>query len=260
MVRVKEAIILAGGLGTRLLANGISRPKPLVRIKGIPLILYPVLTLKSVGIRKFTIVASRSTFTPLKRLLKEIDASFEFILNPHVERENGYSFTLAIKRIESEAFLLSMSDHLYTRSIPRKLIETSRTMRKWHILIAGDRRPGYIDVDEATKILADEEGSVKAIGKGLEYFTHIDTGVFLVRKSVEEITDLLEKTKYTIKFSDIITKAIDLGYRVKVVDVTGYPWTEIDTVEDLVDAHYGRRSIVTDVVSSEIGEIAWIPE
>jgi glucose-1-phosphate cytidylyltransferase len=54
--KIKTAIILAGGRGTRLSEQTHKIPKPLVKLNGIPLIVYIINKLKRDGINKFYIL------------------------------------------------------------------------------------------------------------------------------------------------------------------------------------------------------------
>ena len=53
-----------------------------------------------------------------------------------------------------------------------------------------------------------------------------------------------------MKLSDIINEAIARGLKVVVADITGLPWTEVDTVEDYLAINEGwKRSMLGEVMS-----------
>jgi len=259
--KVREAVILAAGLGTRLRTITNNVPKFLLRIKGKPLITYPMHSLMKIGIKRFIIVVSKGWGNEVSNVIsKSIGhyADLEIVENPEVERENGYSLILGSRYVNDEYFILSMSDHIYVPQIPYKLIELSSRLTNEVIMAVGaDRDPKYVDVSEATKIDVDDDGYVRSIGKSIANYKYVDVGVFLVSRRIKDLEHQLLKS-YTIRVSDIVNMFVKLGYKVLAVDVTGYPWTEVDTPRDLDELINGYRSVVLDYVrrSIEVG-ISW---
>lgn len=76
-----QALLLAGGQGTRLQASGVSVPKPLVRVAGRTLLDWSLATLSSLGVSDVRILCN-------KRWLPEIRSEFE--------RERESTETLAV--------------------------------------------------------------------------------------------------------------------------------------------------------------------
>lgn len=250
MSSINEAVILAAGFSSRLsnILNG--RSKAILSIRDIPLILYPTYSLYVNGIKKFCYVVNRWNKADIASILSKFHVSdFCIITNDYPEKGNGYSFLLSKKCVRGEYFILSMVDHIYHPNIVKKLTYWIRG--KYDLIIGGDSDPKYIEVSEATKILYDGNRIVK-IGKNLDDFTHIDIGLFVIRKR------LLEELKFRrvkkLEFSNIIKKVSDLGYRVKVVDIKGDYWTEVDTGEDLYEINFGIRSEVVEAVQKVLYE------
>ena len=248
---ISEAVVLAGGVGTRLREYTKDKPKWMVKIFDRPLIFYPVKTLKSVGVRKFVVVVSEKWRDEMEVYLKSLNIEFITVPNDAVEKENGYSFFLSKNYVSSEYFFLTMSDHIYSVEMVKALLK--HNAGKDDVLICGDSDPRYINVAEATKILTDQEKRVLIIGKGLDNFTHIDTGLVLVRQKLFDVAEMLNSEKEAFSFSDIINRAIKLNYAIRVVDVAGGMWTEIDTVQDLMEAFEGKRRNVVEIVLKELG-------
>ncbi len=251
---IKEAVILAAGLSTRLRWISPTTPKFALRFGSCRLIEFPIRALAGLGVERFVIVSSSAFLKHVEEIVESLCSEgleFEIVVNRHPERGNGYSFLLSSEAVTSSKFILSMCDHVYTPRLVKEAVEKFEC-READVVLAGDGFPRYVNVWEATKVLADGDKMVK-IGKDLEKFTHVDTGVFVVREDVFELRRELEKFEGELQLSRVIQSAIDHGYGAYVANVSAMLWTEIDTVEDLIDALRGRRLEVLKLVGREVG-------
>ncbi|HDD63768.1 MAG: hypothetical protein DRJ32_06450 [Thermoprotei archaeon] len=249
-----DAIVLAAGLSERFREAGYGF-KVVAPVDSIPLIVYPLVSLKASGISRIVIVANPENKHLLEEAIEEWfeDLNVRFIVNRDVSRENGYSLYLACRYVETDSFLVSMADHLYPHSIPRKLIEVGENM-KWDVIVAGDRNPLYIDISEATLINASDSRVLK-VGKGLKRWKYVDAGVFLMKKSILKILKNIVRERHVVKLSDVLNTAIEMRYSVLVADITGIPWTELDSLEDYRSILYGVRRKVVEEVVKEWGKL-----
>ncbi len=250
MKAVREAVILAAGEGSRLKPCLKDMPKFLLKILGKPLISYPLTTLINMGVEKIVVVVPKGWGKVLNQIVESFDAEFKVVENQHVERENGYSFLLSEKYVEEDLFFLSMCDHIYPTKLIRKLLKSIKKMSEAIMLVAGDKKPKYIDIHEATKIKCIKDKVIK-IGKRILDYNYIDSGVFLVKKTFYEVARELAKIKRVIKLSDIINYAIEKDKIIRVANITGTAWTEIDTPKDLKELLYGKRRKVLKKVMKE---------
>ncbi len=240
-MEIKEAVVLAAGLGTRF-RGYFNEPKIFLEIKNIPLFLYPILILKSIGVRKFNIVVNEYSYDKVEKVLRKVgDLEYCMVVNKEIWRENGYSFYLTRKCVSENVFYVTMSDHLYTPDIPLTLSKCYS--EGIDIVIGGDSCPKYIDVKEATKLLFTGEKLVE-ISKELAEYSHIDIGLFIVNKKIFNVAEKLAISKDIVKFSDILKKASQEGYSIKVCDIHGGLWTELDTIDDFKEVLEGKRSII----------------
>lgn len=244
-------MVLAAGIGSRI--AGIARgAKFALRVAGRPLIHYPVLSLASAGVERVIIVTRGAALSVLRKLLEELEGvvEIEYCVNNKWRRENGYSLYVASKCLKDREFYVSMSDHVYPSGVARRLLEAAVEHRDAVAIVAGDREPRYVDVDEATRILADGV-YVRSIGKRLEHWTHIDAGVFVMRREIFEVGRRLAVSRERFGISDLLNEAIGQGYRVVVADITGLPWAEVDTPEDYWSLAEGwKRELVGLVADS----------
>jgi NDP-sugar pyrophosphorylase family protein len=53
---IKQLVILAAGMGSRIRAGGAESPKPLVDVGGLPLLKRSILTANKAGIERFIVI------------------------------------------------------------------------------------------------------------------------------------------------------------------------------------------------------------
>ena len=80
----------------------------------------------------------------------------------------------------------------------------------------------------------DEAGFIARIGKGIEPWNAIDTGVFLFTPRIfAAISHLPRAGDEGCGISDAITWLIEKGHRMRACDVSGAFWMDVDTLGDL---------------------------
>ncbi|HZF94153.1 MAG TPA: NTP transferase domain-containing protein [Allosphingosinicella sp.] len=172
-----QCLIIAAGLGSRLRSRAAS--KPLAQVAGRPLIEHIVRRARAGGASRFVIVTGYSP-EPIEAFAAELAAreglEIETVRNEEWERPNGLSVLAAAPKLERR-FLLLMSDHLFDPEMLAGLIAADA---KAALTLGVDYRTDnpLIDLDDATKVAADEEGRIVRLGKTLEDYNCIDTGLF----------------------------------------------------------------------------------
>jgi 1L-myo-inositol 1-phosphate cytidylyltransferase len=224
MTIVSEAVVLMAGMGARL---GASAPKPLAQLLGRPLIAYTFDALVragikrvygSVGFQKHLVVAGAERLIP-----KDLDV--RFIENPDWRKQNGVSVLAAAEHMASP-FLLTMSDHLFDQTI---VDLTLRNAASDQLNLAVDRKvDSIVDLDDATKVETRGDRIV-AIGKQLERYDAIDTGLFVCPP---EIFDYLESAKSDgdCSLSDGVRAMAEDG-KARAIDIGDAWWQDVDTPE-----------------------------
>lgn len=253
MTAVKEAVILASGLGKRLRGATGGVPKCFHVIEGEPLIAYPIKAIKAAGVSRFDIVVSRACGKSCSDASVEVvekltcgSAGVCVAFNDKVEWGNAYSLMVARECVEGDRFIVSVCDSLYPPDAVLTLLE--RAPPEADIVVAGSRCFDYVEVDEATKIKLGEDGAVAEIGKGVRDFDLIDIGLFVMKSTVFSLIDKMPWGEREFSLFDLLMKGIEVGLDVRAVDLGYIPWTEIDTVDDLNELLRGKRSEVLKAV------------
>lgn len=223
-----KCLILAAGLGTRL--RGIAESKPLAPLGGKPLIEHVITRAAAGGAREFFVVTGYRA-DALEAFLGELSARHNLTITcvrcEDWERPNGHS-VLAGAAVLTEPFLLLMSDHLFDPEIARRLIEGGG--READVVLAVDRALNgpLLDVDDATKVQVGADGRIEAIGKTIDPYNAIDTGLFLATPALAQaIRDAVDAGGGG-SLSEGVQRLADAG-RAQTMDVGEASWIDVDS-------------------------------
>jgi len=237
-------LILCAGYGNRLQQTEHKVPKPMISLNGKTIIEHIIDNFIRNGIEKIVFVLGYKNpilMNYLEQLKKKYlenhkEISFFYKTNDNIERENGYSAFLGLQEIEKldigDKIVLSMGDHLYSEKFIEKLIKKNG---EWDIIVGADCF--YKDekiVDGSTTKLFCENNKVIAIGKDLDKFNKIDTGIFLVKKSVLKMAKEVERKGDNFGWTDIIKMTMKKNLIVTFSDFDNIPWFNINYKQDLV--------------------------
>ncbi|HYB21556.1 MAG TPA: phosphocholine cytidylyltransferase family protein [Thermodesulfobacteriota bacterium] len=175
---IRHGLIIAAGRGVRFGTATDSRPKPLIEVAGVSLLSRTLLTARQAGIDCFTVVTGYCGELLEAYLRQEPVTGIRVrcLLNEEWDRPNGLS-VLKAKDYLQVPFVLLMADHLFESQILKNLL--SAPLPSGHCRLAVDFHPEEIsDLADATKV-AVQDGRVTDIGKEIQNYNAIDTGIFL---------------------------------------------------------------------------------
>ena len=220
------------GTGSRLRGPVNSLAKPLIPIGGRPLISYAIEAFDKVGVKILHAVVGPNGDELAAAVAPLLPPRMQFhpISNSNWQKQNGISLLTAVGKVRAP-FFLAMGDHLFESSILDRLVAHANLDR---LNLAIDRKIDSIfDLDDAMKVRT-EENLIIAIGKKLENYNAIDTGIFLCP---EIIFDYLRRAR---KDDDC-----SLAYGVRLmaeegnalaIDIGDAWWQDVDTPEMLARA------------------------
>ena len=240
MSAVSEAVILIAGQGSRLRGADKNCLKPFVPVLGRPLLSYTIESVASAGISTVYFVvgyeSERVTAQAKQLIPPHINASF--ILNHEWPKQNGISLLRAAGQV-SAPFLLTMGDHVFDETIFDCLLDN---FEPDVLNVAIDRKlDSIVDLDDAMKLQM-RGNKVAAIGKNLQSYDAIDTGLFVCPS---DIFGYLEQAKSTNSLNDCsLANGIELMAahdKVRGIDIGSGRWHDIDTPRVLKHAEQDTR-------------------
>ncbi len=218
MRTVNECLILAAGNGSRIASVSGGVPKPLVRLRGIPLLEHVV------GYRADQI---RHWFA--ERALSGIYVTL--IENSEYHKANGVS-ALAAKAELHNPFLLLMSDHIFEPKTAKALAQ--QPLGDGEVILAVDHNVDRVfDLDDATKVKCEADHIVD-IGKDLARYDALDTGMFLCSP---DLFHRLESAKSdgNCSLSDGM-RQLAQEQKLRAFDIGDAHWHDVDSPEALAHA------------------------
>jgi 1L-myo-inositol 1-phosphate cytidylyltransferase len=227
---VTDAIVLAAGNGDRF-SDPQHRSKLLVPVGGVPLIVRTLRAAWAAGIRCAHVVLGYRAAEVHQAIVSEAPErlALSFIVNPRWQLENGISVLSARRALKGRRFALLMGDHVFDPTVLRRMRVAPLTAGV--SLLAVDRHiTDRRIVMEATKVRTDA-GRIVAIGKDLETFDAIDTGLFVCSDNLFDALDAACRTGDTT-LSGGIRRLSALGL-VHTSDIGDARWHDIDTADDL---------------------------
>jgi 1L-myo-inositol 1-phosphate cytidylyltransferase len=227
---VRQAIILAAGNGDRF-HGGSTHSKLLTPVAGTPLLVRILRSAWTAGITDAHVVIGYDANAVRALAVSGAPDGLHLHFHPNDDwhRENGVSVLAARSCLDRQPFALMMGDHLFEPGVLARLIRLGGDGPET-LLCVDTRSTEPAIAQEATKVRLDHE-RVTAIGKMLDPYDALDTGLFLCQPS---LFDALDEScaRGDSTLSGGIARLAARGL-VRGVDIGDAQWCDIDTVDDL---------------------------
>jgi choline kinase len=222
-----KCLIIAAGQGTRLRAMAPS--KPLAEVKGVALIEHVARAARAGGATGFVVVTGYEAdqvehFLP--GLADRVGVPVEPVRNPDWARPNGLSVLAAADRLEGE-FGLLMSDHLFDPAILAGAIAGRPAGAELVLAADYDIANPALDLDDATKLDVAPDGAIRRIGKAIEGYNAVDTGIFVATPALFEALRSSLAAGASGSLSEGVQRLADRGTAF-VTDIQGRWWCDVD--------------------------------
>jgi choline kinase len=231
-LKISDAVILMAGTGSRLRGSAETIAKPLIPIAGRPLISYAIESFDKAGVKTIHAVVGPNGDELAAAVAPLLPSHMEFrpIPNPNWQKQNGVSVLAAGGKVRTP-FFLAMGDHLFERSILDQLLVQADQTR---LNLAIDRKVASIfDLDDAMKVRT-AGNRIVGIGKKLEDYDAIDTGIFVCPESIFEYLRRVLK-EGDCSLADGVRLMAEEGNAL-AADIGDAWWQDVDTPEMLARA------------------------
>jgi choline kinase len=228
-----NCLIIAAGHGSRL--RDVSPSKPLTPVAGVPLIEHVVRAAAAGGARAFTVVTGHEA-DRLEAFLADLAARLALPIAPvriaDWDRPNGHSVLAGAAAIAGD-YLLAMSDHLFDPAIVRLLLAAPAAALT--LAVDRDLANPLLDMDDATKVALGADGAILRIGKNLERFDAIDTGLFRATPALAAAIEAALADGGAGSLSEGVQRLAARGDAM-TVEIEGARWLDVDDAVALAKA------------------------
>ncbi|EOH7341643.1 nucleotidyltransferase family protein [Campylobacter coli] len=182
-----QAIVLAGGLGTRLRSVVQDLPKPMAPINGKPFLAFVLEYLKKQGITEIILSVSYK-YELIQEYFK--DEFYGMKIHYNIEKEllgTGGAIKDALKLVKKEAYVLN-GDTLFNINLKKLILNSSKICIALKQMQNFDRY-GTVNIDNQGIVTSFEEKVFKKQGL-------INGGIYLLKKDIFDKFDLEKKFSF----------------------------------------------------------------
>lgn len=230
-----NAIILAAGLGSRLLPETKDIPKPLIKINGAPIIERQILYLKEIGIHEIFVVVGYNA--GLFEYLKD-KYGVALIYNPYYGIYNNFYSMYLCRDVFGDSFVIEGDSYPTRNFLPRHIDSSAyftgprkKIVGEWILQFSDDKVGKILITADSPPLLPDESHYIMS---GFSFWKMKDA--LLIKDIMNTIIDpsgaFLKKEYINNYWDHMIVENIGL-FSIFPMKIGPDDWHEIDTPSDL---------------------------
>jgi len=247
MTTINQAVILAAGRGTRMRELTAATPKPMIEVRGKPVLQHIVEGLCDAGVSRFLIIVGyhaetvRNFFGDGQRLNVDIE-----YVTQTVQDGTGRVVQLAKEFVDNSPFILAYGDILVDPSNYKRVVDLPDDVEAILTVTRGEdvSKGGAVFVNEQMELVDIREkmgGATLQVaipeGRQVKKLPHIvwyNAGVYAFRPSIFNFTAKLKPSpRGEYELTDAIRELAQSGKKVKALELTG-EWADVRDPEILV--------------------------
>jgi dTDP-glucose pyrophosphorylase len=231
MAKIGKAVLLAAGRGTRMRELTANLPKPMIEVRGKPVLQHMVEGLRGAGIRDFLIVvgyhadAVQNFFGDGSRYNVAIQYATQA-----VQDGTGRVVDLARDFAGDSAFVLSYGDILVDGANYKRVTDLPDSAEAIITVTRGEdvSKGGAVSLNEQMELIDIREKSGVS-----EQTSWYNAGIYAFRPSIFEFTAKLKPSpRGEYELTDAIRALAQSGKKVKAIELTG-EWADVRDPEIL---------------------------
>jgi dTDP-glucose pyrophosphorylase len=232
MAKIDRAVVLAAGRGTRMRELTVDLPKPMIEVRGKPVLQHIVEGLRDAGIRKFLIIVGyradsvQNFFGDGSRYKIEIQYATQV-----VQDGTGRVVDLARDFVGSSPFILSYGDILVDPGNYKRIVDLADDVEAIITVKCGEdvSKGGAVFLNERMELVDLREKSQPGELTSQWY----NAGLYVFRPSIFEFTGKLKASpRGEYELTDAIRNLAQLSKKVKALELTG-EWADVRDPEVL---------------------------
>ena len=232
MTKIDQAVLLAAGRGTRMRELTADLPKPMIEVRGKPVLQHIVEGLRDAGVRRFLVVvgyradAVQNFFGDGARYKIDIQYATQT-----TQDGTGRVVDLARNFVNDSAFVLAYGDILVAPENYKRLVDLADDIEALISVTRGEdvSKGGAVFLNERMELVDLREKSKPGEATSPWY----NAGLYAFRPSIFEFTAKLKPSpRGEFELTDAIRDLAQSGKKVKALELTG-EWADVRDPEIL---------------------------
>jgi dTDP-glucose pyrophosphorylase len=226
MTKIDQAVLLAAGRGTRMRELTADLPKPMIMIRGKPVLQHIVDGLRAAAVKRFLVIVGYRADVVRKHFGESVEYATQT-----VQDGTGRVVDLARKFVGDAPFLLGYGDILVDPANYRRLIDLGDDVEAVVSVTRGEdvRKGGAVFLNDRMELVDLREKSQPGELASPWY----NAGLYAFRPSIFEFTAKLQPSpRGEYELTDAIRELAHSGKKVKALELAG-EWADVRDPEVL---------------------------